>query len=85
MAMQFKLIILCMLLMPQAHATGLNQSSAGPEANKKAPVEALDLIEFLGELEDDDTASLDAAMAAIETQKNAAKNMHKPSTQEIKK
>lgn len=69
-------LIFTVFFTPQIHAL---------EANTHATYETLDLIEFLGELDDDDTASLDAAMTEIEMKKNAIAGEHKTNTQEMKK
>ncbi len=61
---------------PQIHAL---------EANTHEASAAIDLIEFLGELDDDDTASLDAAMAEIELKKDTVTGGSKTYPQEMKK
>jgi hypothetical protein len=75
--MQFKyFFIFLVFFTPQIYAL---------EANIHAGAGLLDLIEFLGELDDDDTASLDAAMAEIEMKKDTVTSGSKTYPQEMKK
>jgi hypothetical protein len=70
-AMRFKLALILMLSIPSLYAL---------EANNHAASGTLDLIEFLGELDEEDAESLDAAMTELELKKNAP-----TSAQETKK
>ena len=75
--MQFKLVMFLMFFVPQIHAL---------EANNHAGAGFLDLIEFLGELDDDDAESLDAAMTEVEIKKGQVNSgQAKTYPQEIKK
>lgn len=80
--MPYKLAIFLMLFIPQAHAL---------EANNHGVVEQMDFIEMLGELDDDDAESLDAAMTEIELKKGlvnserARAEKAKANPQEMKK
>jgi hypothetical protein len=69
-------LIFIVFFTPQIHAL---------EANTHGASAAIDLIEFLGELDDDDTASLDAAMAEIELKKDTVTDGPKIKPQEMKK
>jgi hypothetical protein len=74
---QFKCFyIYLMFFAPQTHAL---------EANIHAPSEAIDFIEMLGELDDDDEAALDAAIKEIEMKKNTATSGQNTKSQEMKK
>lgn len=58
-----------------------------PEAQAKTPPLPIDLIELLGELEDDDSESLEAALAEIkpEIQPEYKNTQSQPFPQETKK
>lgn len=76
-AMRFRLALILMLFIPPLHAL---------EANKHAGAGLLDLIEFLGELDDDDAESLDAAMTEVEIKKGQVNSgQAKTYPQEMKK
>jgi hypothetical protein len=75
--MQFKLVMFLMFFSPQIYAL---------EANIHEPAEAIDFIEMLGEMDDDDVASLEAAMAEIELKKGQVNSgQAKTYPQEMKK
>lgn len=76
--MQFKyFFIFLVFFTPQLHAA---------ETNNDSDSGLLDLIEFLGEVDDDDTASLDAAIAEVEMKKDQInRGQVKTNPQEMKK
>ena len=80
--MPYKLAIFLMFFIPQAHAL---------KANNHEMAEKMDFIEMLGELDDDDAESLDAAMTEIELKKGqvnsgqARAEKAKENPQEMKK
>lgn len=76
--MRFKLFFIFLVFFaPQTHALG---------ANNHAGTGLLDLIEFLGELDDDDVESLDVAMTEVELKKGQVNSgQTKTYPQEMKK
>ena len=77
-AMRYKLFFIFLVFFtPQTHAL---------EANNHAGSGLLDLIEFLGELDNDDAESLDAAMTEVEIKKGQVNSgQAKTYPQEMKK
>jgi hypothetical protein len=76
--MRFKCFFIFLIFFsPQTHAL---------EANIHEPFEAIDFIEMLGEMDDDDVVSLDAAMTEIELKKGQVNSgQAKTYPQEMKK